>query len=91
MYKLPLMFVIYSKGLGCPFSPELSSMINFLLFCIAQSFSVSSSYCHYWQVRCNNGQCVNRDNLCDGLSQCYDGSDEWSSNCPSCMYNSESH
>merc|ERR1712064_173917 len=39
--------------------------------------SPTESYCPYWKFRCNNGQCINQYQKCNGHTDCYDGSDEW--------------
>ena len=78
---------------GTPFVVLLQNLYLpriLLLICLVKSSPVASyTYCHYWQFRCNSGQCVNRYNLCDGWRNCYDGSDEWSRYCPRCMWNCE--
>ena len=88
VYKLSSMLTVVTDT---PFVVLLQNLYLpriLLLICIVQGSPVTSyAYCHYWQFRCNNGQCVNRYNLCDGRSHCYDGSDEWSGNCPRCMWN----
>ena len=32
--------------------------------------------CDFFQYQCNNGQCVDDDDECDGFDDCFDGSDE---------------
>ncbi|KYN18744.1 Very low-density lipoprotein receptor, partial [Trachymyrmex cornetzi] len=35
------------------------------------------------QVTCNNGECIHKDNMCNGIEDCADGSDETSEKCRS--------
>ena len=36
----------------------------------------TSKTCDEWEFHCDNGECVHINNLCDGIPQCKDGSDE---------------
>ena len=42
-----------------------------------------SSGCGVWQFTCGSGDCIAGYDVCDGIPQCADGSDESSDNCPS--------
>ncbi|CAB4016122.1 deleted in malignant brain tumors 1 [Paramuricea clavata] len=36
----------------------------------------ASRHCASWEIRCRNGQCIDRSRFCDGNYDCGDGSDE---------------
>ena len=35
------------------------------------------------QITCDNGECIHKDNMCNGIQDCADGSDETSEKCRS--------
>lgn len=37
--------------------------------------------CNTHEFRCGDGLCVNRNQLCDGIRHCTDGTDELDENC----------
>ena len=41
-----------------------------------QSHMLTLSDCHPVKYTCNNGQCIDLSNKCDGLIDCVDGTDE---------------
>ncbi|MPC76792.1 Low-density lipoprotein receptor-related protein 4 [Portunus trituberculatus] len=52
-------------------------MIKYLSLLHAFSFSLSGfRTCYHLEFRCDNGQCVRPYSVCDGRTQCKDGSDE---------------
>jgi hypothetical protein len=52
----------------------ISRQSQVISLCIAYQNSTSS--CSSGQFQCRNGRCINESNVCDGLGDCYDFSDE---------------
>ena len=44
--------------------------------CFIVVVALSGRRCTSNEYTCSNGQCINRDRVCDGLSDCQDGGDE---------------
>ena len=63
---------------------QILGAIFFGIFCI--SYNRVNIYfqflgnCQYDEYKCNNGDCIQLSNICDGITDCKSGEDE--ANCP---------
>ena len=60
--------------------------IYYSFCCIAPVSAESCSLAANESFTCDNGECINAEDFCDGTSQCEDESDELNTTCTSSMF-----